>query len=145
MVLLQSVSLHCQFLLTQTWTKPIHNKNDSNKPVGFYGPIVPPIQNARSSECPRASIAAWRRDAGSITISQRASCCCSNASAGIAIGEKFQNVSPLSVLFESSREFFWNFQKRHRTVPLRPIWTSMVAAKLDQSIGSLWPRFVKIG
>jgi len=31
-----------------------------------------------------------------------------------------------------------------REVPLRPIWTIMVAAKLDQS-RSLWPSFIKIG
>jgi len=72
---------------------------------------------------------------------------------------RLQNVSPLSVLFESSQIFlqytgdtdakndgpeFWNsnpmilenflkFSKRHRAVPLRPIWTIMVAAKLDHS------------
>ena len=61
-----------------------------NKPVGFYGPIAPPVPNARSSECPRASIAARRRAAGSIAISRRASCCCSNAIAGIAIGANFK-------------------------------------------------------
>jgi len=33
------------------------------------------------------------------------------------------------VIFEN----FLKFSKRHRAVPLRPIWTVMVAAKLDQS------------
>jgi len=32
--------------------------NSADKPVGFYGPIAPPVPNAPSSECPRASIAA---------------------------------------------------------------------------------------
>ena len=31
------------------------------------------------------------------------------------------------------RIFFLKFSKRRRAVPLRPIWTIMVAAKLDQS------------
>jgi len=30
-------------------------------------------------------------------------------------------------------ENFFKFTKRRRTVPLQPIWTIMVAAKLDQS------------
>ena len=38
----------------------------TEKPVGFYGAIAPPVPNAPSSECPRASIAARRRTAGSI-------------------------------------------------------------------------------
>ena len=72
---------------------------------------------------------------------------------------KVQNVSPPSVLFESSWNFFtihrrhrrkkwwtrilkfefcdfWEFfklSKRCHTVPLRPSWTIMVTAKLDQS------------
>jgi len=33
------------------------------------------------------------------------------------------------VIFEN----IFKFSKRHRAVPLRPIWTIMVAAKLDQS------------
>jgi len=81
-------------------------------------------------------------------------CHCRNRHKG-----KLQNVSPPSVLFESSQNFlqytgdtdatdggpeFWNsysvifdnflkFSERRRAVPLRPIWTIMVAAKLDQS------------
>ena len=72
---------------------------------------------------------------------------------------RLQNVSSPSVLFESSRIFlqctwdteakndgpeFWNsnsvifenflkFSKKCRAIPLRPIWTIMVAAKLDHS------------
>ena len=53
---------------------------------------------------PRASIAARSRAAGSITISRRASCCCHRG--------KLQNVSPPSVLFESSRIFF-TLHRRH--------------------------------
>ena len=67
-----------------------HNDHNNHKPVGFYGPIVPPIPNARSSECPQASIAPRRHAAGSITISRQASCCCSNAIAGIAIEANFK-------------------------------------------------------
>jgi len=51
---------------------------------------TPPIPNAVSSECPRASIAARRRAAGSIRISRRASCCCISAIAGMAIGANFK-------------------------------------------------------
>jgi len=98
---------------------------------------------------------------------------CSEHAGGIALdgvsrrylryGDKgrLQNVSPPSVLFESSQIFcntqetetqtqkndgseFWNsnsvifenflkFSKRRRAVPLQPIWTIMVAAKVDQS------------
>ena len=40
--------------------------------------------------CPRALIAARCRGAGSITMSWRASCCCSSAIAGIAIRANFK-------------------------------------------------------
>jgi len=127
---------------------------------------TPQVPNARSSECPRASIAARRLAAGPITISRRASCCCSNAIAGIAIGANFKMY--LLRQFCSNRvEFFlrytgdtnakkggsefWNshsvifdnffkYAKTHRAVSLRPIWTIMVAAKLDQS-GVLVTKF----
>jgi len=55
---------------------------------------------ALGSECPRASIAARRHTASSITISRRASCCCSSAIAGIAIGANFK----MYLL----RQFCWN-------------------------------------
>ena len=81
-------------------------------------------------------------------------CHCRNRHRG-----KLQNLSPPSVLFTSSRIFyntqetqtpkmwtriilkfefcdfenFWKFSKRRRALPLRPIWTIMVAAKRDQS------------
>ena len=42
-------------------------------------------------------------------------------------GPEFRNSN--SVIFEN----FLKFSKRRRAVPLRPIWTNMVAAKLDQS------------
>jgi len=66
-----------------------------DKPVCFYGPIAPPVPNARSSnapisECPRAAIAARGRAGGSIRISRQAPCCCSSAIAGIAIGANFK-------------------------------------------------------
>jgi len=52
-------------------------------------------------------------------------------------GPKFWNSN--SVIFQN----FLKFSKRHRTVPLRPIWTIMVVAKLDQS-RVLVTNFVKI-
>ena len=130
---------------------------------------TPPVPNASSSECPRASIAARRRAASSIRISRRASCCCSSAIAGIVIGANFkiylfrQFVRIESNFFTIHRRhrrkkmmdqnfeirilwflrFFEIFKKASRG-PLRPIWTILVAAKLDHS-RSLWPSFVKIG
>ena len=56
---------------------------------------TPPVLNAPSPECPRASIATCHRTADSKYPAER--------------------------------------PKRRRTVPLRPIWTIMVAAKLDHS------------
>ena len=80
-------------------------------------------------------------------------CQCRNRHRG-----KLQDLSPPPVLFESSRIFyntqetqtekmmdqnfeirivifdnFLKFSKRRRVVPLQPIWTFMLAAKLDQS------------
>ena len=40
-----------------------------------------------------------------------------------------QNIEIRIVIFEN----FLKFSKRCRTVPLRPIWTIMVVAKLDQT------------
>jgi len=86
-------------------------------------------------------------------------CRCTLRSAGGCRNGKLQNVSSPSVLFESRQIFlqytgdidtkndgpeFWNsnyvifdnfliFSKRRRAVPLQPIWTIMVTAKLDQS------------
>ena len=132
---------------------------DGNKPVVFYGPIAPPVPNAPSSECPRVSIAACRLAAGSVRISGWALCCCSSAIAGIAIRANFK-IYLLRKFCLNRIEFFlqytgdtdakndgpefWNsnylifenflkFSKRRRAVPLRPSWTIMVAAKLDQS------------
>jgi len=82
----------------------------TDKPVGLYGPIAPPVPNAPSSECRRVSIAARRRAAGSIRISRRASCCCSRAIAGIAIGANFQ-IYLLRQFFSNRVEFFYNTQK----------------------------------
>ena len=49
-------------------------------------------------------------------------------------GPEFSNSN--SVIFEN----FLKYSKRRRAVPLRPIWTIMVAAKLDQS-GVLMTKF----
>ena len=77
----------------------------TDKPVGFYCPIAPPVPNAPSSECPGASIATHRRAAGSIRISRRASCCCSNAIAEIAIGANFKCISSVSFVGIESNFF----------------------------------------
>ena len=45
----------------------------TDKPVGFYGPIAPPVPSAPRSECPRASIAARRCAAGSSSSSSSSS------------------------------------------------------------------------
>jgi len=71
-----------------------------------------PVPNALSLECPRASIAARRRAAGSIRISRRASCCCSSATAGIAIGANFKIY--LLRKFCSNRVDFFTIHRRHR-------------------------------
>ena len=63
---------------------------------------TPPASNAPSSECPRASIAARRRAAGSIRISI----------AGIAIGENFKIC--LLHQFCSNRVDFFTIHRRHR-------------------------------
>jgi len=103
---------------------------------------------------PRATIA------GSIRISHRASCCCCSATAGIAIGANFKIylfrqfcsnrvqfflqytgdtdaqkwwTRILKFKFCDFWEFFLKFSKRRRAVPLQPIWTIMVVAKLDHS------------
>jgi len=90
---------------------------------------------------------------------RRQYCRCTLQSAGGCRNGKLQNVSPPSVLFESSRIFlqytgdtdtkndgpeflnsnsvifenFLKFSKRRRAVPLRSFWAIMDAAKLDQS------------
>ena len=114
---------------------------------------MPPVRN-----CPRALIAARLRAAGSIRTSRRASWCCSSATAGISIGANFKiyilrqfcsnRVDFLQYTRDTDAKMmdqnlklefcdFWvNFfkcSKRRHAVPLRPIWTIMVAAKLDQS------------
>jgi len=71
---------------------------------------TPPVPNARSSECPRASIAARRRAAGSIRISRRASCCCSSAIAGIAIAANFK-IYLLRQFCSNRVQFFYNTQE----------------------------------
>ena len=138
------------YLLT-IWRKFIYNK-----PVGFYGPIAPPVPSVPSSECLRASIAARRRAADSIRISRRASCCCSSAIVGIAIGANFKiyllrqfcsnRVHFLQYTGDTDAKKWWTriltcefcdfwdifkFSKRRRAFPLRPICAIMVATKLD--------------
>jgi len=132
MFLMLSVTIISSFL---------HN----NKPVGFYGPIAPPVPNAPELWSLHA--------AGSITISRRASCCCSSAIAGIAIGANLKIY--LLRQFCSNRVQFFMIHRRHRrkkwwTRILKfefcdfweffeifkmasRYWTIMVAAKLDHS------------
>ena len=96
-----------------------------NKPVGFHGPIAPPVLNANSSECPQFGMPAEIRSlhagaARRLLLHAAARWCCTPlpASAYHLIGGgcrngKFQNLSPPSVLFESSRIFF-TIHGRHR-------------------------------
>jgi len=98
-----------------------------NKPLGFYGPIAPPVPNASSSECPQfrmppsfdRSTTLRRRFnyniPASVVLLQQ--CHCRNRHRG-----KLQNVSPLSVLFESSRIFF-TIHRRHRR---KKWWTKIL-------------------
>jgi len=88
----------------------IAGQRHTDKPVGFYGPIAPPVPNAASSECPRASIAARRRFNQNIppTVVLLQQCHCRNCHRG-----KLQNLSPPSFLFKSSRIFF-TIHRRHR-------------------------------
>jgi len=86
----------------------------TDKPVGFQGPIVPPVPNANSSECPQFGMPADLRSlhagaarrlllhAGDAVRFQPAH---TIRCAGGCRNGKFQNVSPPSVLFESSRFF----------------------------------------
>ena len=60
---------------------PSNNQTNRDKPVGFYGPIAPPVPNAPELRS---------QHAGTIRISCQASCCCSSAIAGIAIGANFK-------------------------------------------------------
>ena len=87
-------------LLSQTY------RQTDQQAGGFLRPDCAP-----SSECPRASIAARRRTAGSITISLRVSCYCSNAIAGIDIGANFKMYLLHQVC--SSQNFF-TIHSRHR-------------------------------
>jgi len=61
----------------------------------------PQFRGARSSECPRASIAARRRVNIPAIVVLLQQCHCRNRHTG-----KLQNVSHPSVLFESSRIFY---------------------------------------
>ena len=143
--------------------------NICDKPAGFYGLIAPPVPNAPSSRIcgqnPQNDADATFLDPHISVVDCHCTpprcqyCRCMLRLAGGCRNGKLQNVSPPSVLFESSWIFFtihrrhrrkndgpefWNsnsvifenflkFSNRRRAVPLRPIWTVMVAAKLDQS------------
>ena len=122
--------------------------NRKHKPVGFYRPIAPPVWNAPELRLLDAAC--------SIRICRRVSRCCSSAIAGIAIGANFKiyllrrfcsNGVKFFLQYRRHRrkkwwtrilnfvifENFLKFSKRRCTVPLGPIWTIMVAAKLDHS------------
>ena len=147
-----NIHLHCHLFIYIRQQCPWEQNDteaDRYRQAGwFLQPNCAPSSERPSSECPWASIAARRRAAGSIRISRRASCCCSSAIAGNAIGTDFKMY--LFRQFCSNRvEFFftihrrhrrkndgsefWNsnsvvfenfskFSKRRRAVPLRPIW-----------------------
>ena len=144
--------------MSKHWQKPV-TYNICKTHIQQAGWFLQP-DCAPSSECPRASIAAHRRATSSIRISRRALRCCSSAIAGIAIGENFKTYllhqscsNQVQIFFTIHRrhrrkkrwtrilkfEFcdflknFFKFAKRCCAVPLQPIWTIMVAAKLDHS------------
>ena len=79
----------------------------TDKPVGFYGPIAPPVPNVPSSDCPHASFNRCtpprRRFNQNIprSVVLLEPCHCRNRHRG-----KLQNLSRPSVLFESSRFFY---------------------------------------
>jgi len=127
----------------------------TDKPVGFYGPIAPQFRMPPSFDrCTPPRRRFNQNILPSVVLLQQCQCQCRNRHRG-----KLQNLSPPSVLFESSQFFYntqetqmqkhdgpelWNsnsvifenflkFSNRRRTVSLRPICTIMVAAKLDQS------------
>jgi len=76
----------------------------THKPVGFYGPIAPPVPNAPVRNAPKLrSLHA----AASIRISRQASCCCSSAIAGMAIGANFK-IYLLRQFCSNRVEFFYN-------------------------------------
>jgi len=96
----------------------------TDKPVGFYGPIAPPVPNDPSSECPQngmppsfdRSTTLRRRFnyniPASVVLLQQ--CHCRNHHRG-----KLQNVSHPSVLFESSRIFLqYTGDRRKKMVDL---------------------------
>jgi len=90
-------------------------QSHTDKPVGFHGPITPPVPNANSSECPLFGMPAELR----LLHAGAARRLLLHASAAVRIQRahtirsaegcrngKFQNVSPPSVLFESIRIFY---------------------------------------
>jgi len=130
-----------------------------NKPLGFYGPIAPPVPNASSSECPQfrmppsfdRSTTLRRRFnyniPASVVLLQQ--CHCRNRHRG-----KLQNVSPLSVLFESSRIFFYNTQETQtqkmmdQNFEIRILWFLRIFWNFQKGVmwslsgrsGPLWSR-----
>ena len=110
-------------------------KNNTNKLVGFYGLIAPPVPNARSLECPWASIAARRRAAHSITISRQASCCSSNVIAGIAIGQTSKCISSVTFLRIESK-FFFTIHRRHRRK--KTWWTRILKYEFCDFLDFFW-------
>ena len=95
-----------------------YTQTNRHKLVGFYGPMPPPVPNAPSSECHKFGIPPSfdrctppRRRFNqnippSVVLLQQ--CHCRNHHRGT-----LQNLSPPSVLFESSRIFF-TIPRRHR-------------------------------
>jgi len=92
-----------------------HDNNEQNKHTNTQHRIAPPVPNAPSSD-PRNDADCGRNICGSAHLSSTAAarrrqyCCCMLRSAGGCRNGKLKNVSPPSVLFESSR-FFYNTQE----------------------------------
>jgi len=127
-----------------------------NKPVGFYGPIAPPVPNAPSSECPKLrsqhhaappvqlQYPGERHAAAAVPLpespyGQTSKCIFSVRFVGIESNffyntQETQTQNMMDQNFEIEFcdfcEFFEIFKKASRGL-LRPIWTIMVAAKLD--------------
>lgn len=100
--------------ISHTWVKIIvFVTNNTNKPVGFYGPIALPSSERPSSECPPSFDRCMPQHCRfnqnilpNVVLLQQ--CHCRNCDRG-----RFQNLSPPSVLFESSWIFF-TIHRRHR-------------------------------
>ena len=153
--------MYIHLFVTKTEYSKDPNRQTDKQAVGFYGPIAPPGPNAPSSricgqnpwndadatfldphisvvDCHCAARYDRREVAGMANFKMYLLCqFCSNRVEFFYNKQKTQTQKMIDQNFEIRilwfLRIFWNYQKRRRAVPLRPIWTIMVAAKLDQS------------